>query len=112
MALILITGTLVQDAEVRTLPQGPDSTPMPVLVAIFDSDGPGQLPVKAELVYPPNLRPQAQQYAKTLKRGMRVSVTAPIHQIRTTLGHCQAIQQLREPAPDQSQLQLLEAAHG
>lgn len=111
MALIQITGTLVQDAEVRTLPQGTDSTPMPVLVAIFD-DGPGQLPVKAELVYPPNLRPQAQQYAKTLKRGMRVSVTAPIHQIRTTLGHCQAIQQLREAAPDQPQMQLLEAAHG
>ncbi len=112
MALILITGTLVQDAEVRTLPQGVDSTPMPVLCLLIDSDGPGQLPVKAEQVYPPAARAQAQQRAKSYKRGMRVSITAPVHQIRHTLGHCSDIQPLHEPAPVQPQMQLLEAAHG
>lgn len=46
MALILITGTLVQDAEVRTQPIGTEGTPMPVLCLLLNSDGPGQLPVK------------------------------------------------------------------
>ncbi|EPD44767.1 hypothetical protein HMPREF9701_00355 [Delftia acidovorans CCUG 274B] len=112
MALILITGTLVQDAEVRTQPIGTEGTPMPVLCLLLNSDGPGQLPVKAEQVYPPHMRAQAEKIARKYKQGKRVSVTAPPEKIRTTLGHCTAFELLNETAPSIDQLQLLEAAHG
>lgn len=111
MALIQITGTLLQDAEVRTMQLGAERTAMPVLTLLIDSDGPCDMPVRAEQVYPPQLRTAAQDAAKAMRKGMRVCVAAPIEQIRTTLGYCSAITPLRK-AGDITPKQSKEAAHG
>lgn len=111
MAQIQITGTLLQDAEVRTMQMGTDRMAMPVLTLLIESDGPARLPVRAEQVYPPSLRNQAEEAARAMRKGMRVSVDAPVEQIRTTLGYCSAITPLRK-AGDITTKQSKEAVHG
>ncbi|WP_280189107.1 hypothetical protein [Delftia sp. PS-11] len=111
MTQIQITGALLQDAEVRTMPLGEGRTPMPVLTLLIDTDGPAHMPVRAEQVYPPSLRHHAEAAARALRKGMRVAVDAPTAQIRTTLGYCSAITPLRK-AGDITPKQSKEAAHG
>lgn len=72
--LIELTGTLLQDAEVRTRPMGDDATPCPVLRLV--------------LLCPPSHRAQAEHASKALRKGLRVTVAAPISSIRTTLTRC------------------------
>lgn len=83
---IQISGVLLQDAEVRTRPMGDDNTPMPVLCLVMQADGSCTAPVRAEQVYPAGLRGDAERATKTMKKGIRVTVLAPIAQLRTTLG--------------------------
>lgn len=84
-AQIQLSGVLLQDAEVRTVPMGEDKTPMPVLCLLLQSDGSCHAPVRAEQVYPPALRGDAERIATGMKRGMRITVWAPIAHLRTTL---------------------------
>lgn len=91
-AQIEISGVLLQDAEVRTRPMGEDNTAMPVLCLVMQSDGSCTAPVRAEQVYPTGLRGDADRAARTMKKGMRVTVWAPIAQLRTTLGMTSRIQ--------------------
>ncbi|WP_417284366.1 hypothetical protein [Comamonas sp.] len=88
---IQISGTLLHDALVRTVPMGEDRTPMPVLSLVIDSDGPNPTPICAEQVYPPAMRAEADRIALTMKKGTRVTVQAPIAHIRTTLALCKEI---------------------
>ena len=89
---IELSGVLLQDAEVRTRPMGDDNTPMPVLCLVMQTDGNCTAPVRAEQVYPAGLRSDADRAAKSMKKGMRVTVWAPIAQLRTTLGMSSRIQ--------------------
>lgn len=89
---IELSGVLLQDAEVRTRLMGEDNTPMPVLCLVMQSDGSCTSPVRAEQVYPAALRSDADRAAKSMKKGMRVTVWAPIAQLRTTLGMSSRIQ--------------------
>lgn len=89
---IQLSGVLLQDAEVRTRLMGEDNTPMPVLCLVMQSDGSCTAPVRAEQVYPAALRGDAGRAAKSMKKGMRVTVWAPIAQLRTTLGMSSRIQ--------------------
>ncbi|WP_304349991.1 hypothetical protein [Comamonas testosteroni] len=89
---IQLSGVLLQDAEVRTRPMGDDSTPMPVLCLVMQTDGSCTAPVRAEQVYPAALRGDADRAARSMKKGMRVTVWAPIAQLRTTLGMSSHIQ--------------------
>ena len=91
-AQIQISGQLLQDAEVRTRPMGDDNTAMPVLSLVLQTDGNCTAPVRAEQVYPAALRGDAERAAKTMKKGMRVVVWAPIAQLRATLGMSTRIQ--------------------
>lgn len=91
-AQIQLSGVLLQDAEVRTRPTGDDNTPMPVLCLVMQSDGSCTAPVRAEQVYPAALRGDADRAARSMKKGMRVTVWAPIAQLRTTLGMSSRIQ--------------------
>ncbi|MEG0558673.1 MAG: hypothetical protein RR574_19710, partial [Comamonas sp.] len=88
---IQISGTLLHDALVRTVPMGEDRTPMPVLSLVIDSDGPNPTPICAEQVYPPAMRAEADRIALTMKKGIRVTVQAPVAHIRTTLALCNEI---------------------
>ncbi|WP_039049126.1 hypothetical protein [Comamonas thiooxydans] len=83
---IQLSGVLLQDAEVRTRPMGDDNTAMPVICLVMQTDGSCTTPVRAEQVYPAGLRGDAERAAKSMKKGMRVTVWAPIAQLRTTLG--------------------------
>lgn len=89
---IELSGVLLQDAEVRTRPMGDDNTAMPVLCLVMQADGRCTAPVRAEQVYPAGLRSDADRAARSLKKGMRVTVWAPIAQLRTTLGMASRIQ--------------------
>lgn len=91
-AQIQLSGVLLQDAEVRTRPMGDDNTPMPVLCLVMQSDGSCTAPVRAEQVYPAAMRGDADRAARALKKGMRVTVWAPIAELRTTLGMSSRIQ--------------------
>ena len=105
--LIVIEGTLAQDAQVRIKPMGEAETPMPVLCLLINTNGSSQEPVRAEQTYPPSHRAEAERAARALRRGVRVSVEAPCAHIRTTLAHCASIT-LAAKAPQQPK----EAAHG
>ena len=83
---IELSGVLLQDAEVRTRPMGDDNTAMPVLCLVMQTDGSCTAPVRAEQVYPAAMRGDADRAAKSMKKGMHVTVWAPIAQLRTTLG--------------------------
>lgn len=85
--LIELTGTLLQDAEVRTRPMGDDATPCPVLRLVLRCP-PSTTPVACEQIYPPSHRAQAEHASKALRKGLRVTVAAPISSIRTTLTRC------------------------
>lgn len=91
-AQIELSGVLLQDAEVRTRPMGDDNTAMPVLCLVMQTDGRCTAPVRAEQVYPAALRGDADRAARSMKKGMRVTVWAPIAQLRTTLGMSTRIQ--------------------
>lgn len=84
-AQIQLSGVLLQDAEVRTAAMGDEKTPMPVLCLVMQSDGSCHAPVRAEQVYPPALRGDAERIAHGMKKGMRITVWAPIAHLRTTL---------------------------
>ena len=107
-SFIVIEGTLVQDALVRIKPMGDDETPMPVLCLVINTIGPSQEPVRAEQTYPPSLRADAEKAAHAMRRGMHVSVTAPVAHIRTSLAHCASIT-VGAKAPHH---QAKEAVHG
>ncbi|MEN2430745.1 hypothetical protein [Comamonas sp. F1-6] len=89
---IELSGVLLQDAEVRTRPMGDDNTAMPVLCLVMQTDGRSTAPVRAEQVYPAAMRGDADRAARALKKGMRVTVWAPIAELRTTLGMSTRIQ--------------------
>ena len=84
-AQLQISGVLLHDAQVRTIPMGEDSTAMPVLCLVIQADHSCHGPVRAEQVYPAELRPEAERIAKTMKKGLRVTVWAPIAHLRVTL---------------------------
>lgn len=84
-AQLQISGVLLHDAQVRTIPMGEDSTAMPVQCLVIQADHSCHGPVRAEQVYPPQLRGEADAAAKAMKKGMRVTVRAPIAHLRTTL---------------------------
>lgn len=89
---IELSGVLLQDAEVRTRPMGDDNTAMPVLCLVMQTDGCCTAPVRAEQVYPAAMRGDADRAARALKKGMHVTVWAPIAELRTTLGMSTRIQ--------------------
>lgn len=107
---IQLSGVLLQDAEVRTRPMGDDNTPMPVLCLVMQTDGRCSAPVRAEQVYPAALRGDADRAARSMKKGMRVTVWAPIAQLRTTLGMSSRIE-VHGRASQANTTQSKEAAH-
>lgn len=109
-AQIQLSGVLLQDAEVRTMVMGDDKTPMPVLCLVMQSDGSCHTPVRAEQVYPPALRGDAERNARSMKKGMRVTVWAPIAHLRTTLAMSSRIQ-VHGRAKQANTNQSTEAAH-
>lgn len=91
-AQIEISGELVKDAEVRTVLMGDDQTPMPVLCLLIKADRCSNSPVRSEQVYPAALRHEAVHAARGMKRGTRVTVTAPVAHLRMTMAMTSNIQ--------------------
>lgn len=109
-AQIQLSGELLQDAEVRTIPMGEDRTPMPVICLVLRTDGSCSTPVRAEQVYPAAMRGDAQRIATGMKRGMRITVWAPVAHMRTTLAMSSRIEVHGLTKPTQSTTPK-EAAH-
>ncbi|GGH62278.1 hypothetical protein GCM10010975_26810 [Comamonas phosphati] len=109
--LIQLSGVLLHDAEVRTKHLGDDQTPTPVLVLVIKSDGTSTVPVCAEQVYPAGMRDEAVATAKTMKKGKRVTVWAPLAQLRYTLAYTQRIDVHGRAKPTKSTTNQ-EAVHG
>lgn len=107
---IRLNGVLLQDAEVRTVPMGEDKTPMPVIVLVLRSDGSCSTPVRAEQVYPAALRRDAERIAAGMKKGMRITVWAPIAHMRTTLAMSSRIEVHGRARPTQA-AETKEATH-
>lgn len=108
-----ISGVLVKDAQVRCRPMGDSDTAMPVLTLYIDTDGPSNTPVCAEQVYPPAMRAQAEQDARSMKKGTRVTVLGPIAHLRTTLAMCKdiTVHGRAKPAKSTSKTATKEPAH-
>ena len=95
--MLAVPGELVVDAEVRTKLVGQDHHPLPVLLLELRPLSGAQRTVHAELVYTEATRKAAESLAATLKRGMRVTVTTPLHDMRTIFPHVAGVSLLPHP---------------
>lgn len=94
------TGTLKADAQVRTKPVGDGGHVMTVLCLEVEGVGPGRHCLRAEQIYPESARAQAEQMARTLRKGQQVRlVTSPLD-LRLYLPHVERIE-LDGPAQPQ-----------
>lgn len=88
-ALIVITGTLADKAEVRVRAMGAHA--IPVLCVNLLHVGPADHKVHVEQPYPQDQRHQAEALAAQLHKGMQVSVTAPLRGALLSLPAAQSI---------------------
>lgn len=95
--MIAVPGELIVDAEVRTKLAGRDHHPLPVLLLELRPLSGAQRTVHAELVYTESTRKAAESLAATLKRGMRVTVTTPLTDMRTIFPHVAGVALLSHP---------------
>lgn len=92
------TGTLLHKAEVRTkLLDGCDHA-VPIVCMDLELDNGMHTHMHVEHPYPMGQHDQAAREAAGLKRGMRVSVTAPALDMRLVARNATAIHAIPEPA--------------
>lgn len=80
--LLEFTGTLAQNAEVRTRADG--DTPVPVVCLELIHVGPGNRRMHAEQPFEPGQRAMAESIAKGLRKGQRVTFTTLPATLRVT----------------------------
>ena len=85
------SGTLAHDAEVRSKPVGDGQHVLPVLCLDLCGVGPALHALHAEQIYSEATRKQAEQLARTLKKGQRVSLSTSLLDMRVFLPHVDSI---------------------
>lgn len=97
------TGTLIQDAEVRTRVLDHDGLSVPVLCLELELDNGLRTPLHSEQPFPVGHHKQAAMAAKRYVRGTRVSIQAPLVGVRlvaTNTTHIHVIKPTEEaPCP-------------
>lgn len=73
----VFTGTLLARAEARTKVLDGSHT-VPVLCLELETDTPARMPIHVEQAFPPGHMAQAEAAARRLKKGMHVTVQAPV----------------------------------
>lgn len=94
------TGTLLHTAEVRTKVLAGDGQAVPVLCMDLQLDNPYTTLVHSEQPYPAGCHSLCEAAAKKLKKGMRITVQAPLAGARLVLPNVSAIQVIPEPSND------------
>lgn len=84
-AVVIYSGTLVRNAEVRVKPVGSEGNAAPVLCMELTRVDPAARSVHAERVYPNHQRAQAEAFAAQLRKGMHVIVSCPVSDARISL---------------------------
>ena len=98
--LLLCTGTLARDAEVRTKPHGPQGDPAPVLCLDLLDVVPHASAVHVEQVFAATDRRRAEQLAARLRKGMRVTARCLMRDVRLSMTAAFAIEAIPvQPAP-------------
>lgn len=97
------TGTLTQDAEVRTRVLDHEGHSVPVLCLELELDNAHHTPLHSEQLFPVGHHKQAAMAAKRYRRGTRVSIQAPLVGVRlvaTNTTHIHIIKPTEEaPCP-------------
>lgn len=96
------TGTLLRQAEARTKPLDSEGHSVPVLCMEIELDNALHTPMRIEQPFPADAAKQAHAAAHRLKKGMRVTVQAPLVGVRlvaTNASHIHVI-----PDPHQEEL--------
>lgn len=83
--LLICTGTLARDAEVRVKPVGPQGDPATVLCLDLQDVTPNARAVHVEQVFANSDRPRAEAAAARLRKGMRVTARCPMQEVRLSL---------------------------
>lgn len=98
--LLMCTGTLARDAELRTKPHGPQGDPAPVLCLDLLDVVPHTSAVHVEQVFAPTDRRRAELIAARLKKGMRVSARCLMRDVRLSMTAAFAIEAIPvQPTP-------------
>jgi hypothetical protein len=100
--LLMCTGTLARDAEVRTKPHGPHGDPAPVLCLDLLDVVPHTSAVHVEQVFAPTNRRRAEQLASRLKKGMRVTARCLMRDVRLSMTAAFAIEAIPVPPAPKS----------
>lgn len=95
--VLQLTGRLLHDAEVRSKPVGDGQHVRPVLCLDLAPCSGVFHTIHAEQIYTEATRKDAEARAATLKRGMRVTLTTPIADMRIFLPHVQGVAVIPSP---------------
>lgn len=96
---VQITGTLARDAELRNRVLDGAGHNVPVICFDLIATGPAHMPVHVEWPQPADGHSAAERLAKSLKRGMAVTVQSPLVGMRLVAANASAV---HASAPDTS----------
>jgi hypothetical protein len=85
-AIMKVVGTVVS-AGVRTGMSRDGTHMVPILLIELEDVGPGRHAVHARHYYTEQFRRDAEGWAAQLKKGTRLTIAAPIHELRLTVPH-------------------------
>lgn len=94
------TGTLLHRAEARTTVLDGDGHTVPVLCMELELDNRFHSTMHAEQPFPVGQFPQCQAAAHRLKKGMRVTVQAPLVGMRLVARNATHVHVIPEPTPE------------
>lgn len=95
------TGTLTHQAEARTKVLDTEGHSVPVLCMDIELDNALRTPMHVEQPFPAASFEQARAAAHRLKKGMRVTVQAPLVGIRLVAGNATHIHVIPEPEQEE-----------
>lgn len=86
------TGTLTDDAQLRTKPVGSLHIMHPVLCFELKDVGPAKMNLHAEQIYTEATRKHAEQQLIKYKRGAQITLTSDMADMRLVLPHIQSVE--------------------
>ena len=97
-ALLAYTGTLTHGAQARSTTANAEGHTIPVLVLDLQLDNTLHTPMRVEQFFPTGQHAQAHAAAQRLKKGMRVTVQAPMRELSLIARHAVHIHVEHDPA--------------
>jgi hypothetical protein len=80
-------GTLIQHGQVRSMDIDGQGHMVPVLILTLQTDAPGHNHLQSQQPFPADRRDQCEAAARRYRKGMRVSVQAPVASLRMYAGN-------------------------